>query len=416
MNPRIAPRGHQPVDPPLDRRRRQPHLGADLGEASPARCAAGSRSPCRRAVHPSLLTQQIAVQPSQTQHTGAGHATERRLLARSPRNSVRGTRRRRRAAPSPEEFLVTAVLPRPRAAAAAERVATPRRYLMCRPEHFDVSYAINPWMDVDPPVDRELAIAPVGDAAPDLPRPRPRGRADRPRAGPARHGVRRQRRPGRRGPRRSGARFTHAERRAEGPAYLALVGRRGLKDVTEPVHVNEGEGDFLVAGDLVLAGTGFRTDPGAHAEAQELFGVPVISLQLVDPRFYHLDTALAVLDDAHGRVLPGGVLPGQPRRPAAAVPGRDPGHRGRRRGARPERGLRRPPRRAAVGGRRPGRRSCASAATSRSASTSPSCSRPAAAPSAAPWRSAPERLAPIQRTASSARAPRRSARAAVSAA
>ena len=31
---------------------------------------------------------------------------------------------------------------------------------------------------------------------------------------------------------------------------------------------------------------------------QELFGIPVISLQLVDPRFYHLDTALAVLDDA----------------------------------------------------------------------------------------------------------------------
>src|SRR3954471_2640601 len=94
-----------------------------------------------------------------------------------------------------------------------------------------------------------------------------------------------------------GARFTHAERRAEGPAYLAWLGGAGLKDVTEPVHVNEGEGDFLVVGDLVLAGTGFRTDPGAHGEVQEIFGVPVISLQLVDPRFYHLDTALAVLGD-----------------------------------------------------------------------------------------------------------------------
>jgi N-dimethylarginine dimethylaminohydrolase len=49
-----------------------------------------------------------------------------------------------------------------------------------------------------------------------------------------------------------GARFTHAERRAEGPAYLARLAGAGLKDVTEPVH---------------------------------------------DPRFYHLDTALAVLDD-----------------------------------------------------------------------------------------------------------------------
>lgn len=32
---------------------------------------------------------------------------------------------------------------------------------------------------------------------------------------------------------------------------------------------------------------------------QEFFGVPVISLQLVDPHFYHLDTALFVLDDRH---------------------------------------------------------------------------------------------------------------------
>ena len=58
---------------------------------------------------------------------------------------------------------------------------------------------------------------------------------------------------------------------------------------------NEGEGDLLVVGDLVLAGTGFRTDRAAHAELQELFGRPVISLDLVGPHYYHLDTALAVL-------------------------------------------------------------------------------------------------------------------------
>ena len=31
----------------------------------------------------------------------------------------------------------------------------------------------------------------------------------------------------------------------------------------------------------------------------------MISLQLVDPRFYHLDVALAALDDRHDRLLPG---------------------------------------------------------------------------------------------------------------
>ena len=48
----------------------------------------------------------------------------------------------------------------------------------------------------------------------------------------------------------------------------------------------------------MLAGHGFRTERAAHAEAQEVLGRPVISLHLVDPRFYHLDMALAALDDA----------------------------------------------------------------------------------------------------------------------
>src|SRR5918998_1882744 len=204
---------------------------------------------------------------------------------------------------------VTAVLPSPRAASPLERTATPRRYLMCRPEHFEVSYAINPWMDLTLGVDRELAlrqwdtlrqtyldlgheveiIAPV-PGLPDMVFAANGGLVIEGRA--------------------LGARFPPAERRPEGPAYLAWLAEAGLKDVTEPVHVNEGEGDFLVVGDLVLAGTGFRTDPGAHTEVQELFGIPVISLQLVDPRFYHLDTALAVLGDRGVAYYPEAFSPG----------------------------------------------------------------------------------------------------------
>jgi N-dimethylarginine dimethylaminohydrolase len=48
---------------------------------------------------------------------------------------------------------------------------------------------------------------------------------------------------------------------------------------------------------MILAGTGFRTDHEAHAEVADITGLPVVSLHLVDPRFYHLDTALAVLDE-----------------------------------------------------------------------------------------------------------------------
>src|SRR4029453_2759978 len=73
-------------------------------------------------------------------------------------------------------------------------------------------------------------------------------------------------------------------------------------------HVNEGEGDFAYLpgayGGLILAGHGFRTEPAAHAEAQEVLARPVISLKLVDPVFYHLDTALAALDDRHVTYYP----------------------------------------------------------------------------------------------------------------
>jgi N-dimethylarginine dimethylaminohydrolase len=213
-------------------------------------------------------------------------------------------------APVPtEEPLVTAVLPLPRAAEHAVRVATPRRYLMCPPEHFSVDYAINPWMDVARGTDRALAMqqwetlrrtylelghdVQLIDAEPGLP--------DMVFAANGGLVIEGQ---------GLGARFTHAERRAEGPAYLRWLEAAGLKAVTEPVHVNEGEGDFLVVGDLVLAGTGFRTDPGAHGEVQELFGIPVVSLQLVDPRFYHLDTALAVLGDHDVAYFPEAFSPG----------------------------------------------------------------------------------------------------------
>ena len=92
------------------------------------------------------------------------------------------------------------------------------------------------------------------------------------------------------------ARFKHAERAGEATAYAAWMGGRGHQAVATH-HVNEGQGDLLVVGTMILAGTGFRTDPRAHDEVEAMTGMPVVSLELVDPRFYHLDTALTVLDD-----------------------------------------------------------------------------------------------------------------------
>jgi N-dimethylarginine dimethylaminohydrolase len=178
---------------------------------------------------------------------------------------------------------------------ATERHALVRHYVMTPPQFFAVEYAINPWMDTSAPVDVDIALAQwehlrdtyrrLGHVV-DLVDPVP-GLPDMVYA--ANGGLIL-------GDAAVVARFKHAERQQESTAYADWMTRQGYTP-TETRHVNEGQGDLLPVGQMILAGTGFRTDPRAHAEIGEIFGRPVVSLELVDPRFYHLDTALSVLDD-----------------------------------------------------------------------------------------------------------------------
>lgn len=59
----------------------------------------------------------------------------------------------------------------------------------------------------------------------------------------------------------------------------------------------EGEGDALFFGKTLVMGFGQRTAIESHAEVARLLGVPTLSLELIDPRFYHLDTCFAPLGD-----------------------------------------------------------------------------------------------------------------------
>jgi N-dimethylarginine dimethylaminohydrolase len=177
------------------------------------------------------------------------------------------------------------------------RVGTARRYLMCPPRYFAVSYAINPWMDPSRPVDAARAMTQwtaladtyralghtveVIDPEPGLP-----DMVFAANAGTVIDGA------------VLGARFRNAERAAEADHYRRWFATHGVVDLVMPSAVNEGAGDLRWTGSLLLAGTGFRTEPAAHREAQEMLGIPVVSLQLVDPRYYHLDTCLLVLDDS----------------------------------------------------------------------------------------------------------------------
>jgi N-dimethylarginine dimethylaminohydrolase len=96
-----------------------------------------------------------------------------------------------------------------------------------------------------------------------------------------------------------GASFTYPERQPEGPAYMDWFRANGY-DVRVPENVNEGEGDFLLVGDVLLAGQGFRSASNSHQELSTIFGREVVSLNLINPSFYHLDTAIAVLDPEGG--------------------------------------------------------------------------------------------------------------------
>ena len=183
-------------------------------------------------------------------------------------------------------------------ATAPERVATHRTVLMCRPDFFTVSYRINPWMHPEAPTDTSLAVRQweilyakylelgfevhLIDGLPALP-----DMVYAANGGYVLDGI------------AYGAKFQYPERQPEGPAYMQWFAANGF-EVTEPIATNEGEGDILLVGETIYAGTGFRSDVASHDELRRIYGREVVTLTLVDPAFYHLDTAFAVLDSNGG--------------------------------------------------------------------------------------------------------------------
>lgn len=171
------------------------------------------------------------------------------------------------------------------------------RALMCPPDFYGVYYEINPWMSLTNPAHREKAasqwrnlyalyqelgvdieLIPPVDGLPDMVFTANAGVVD--------------------GKTFIGSNFRYKERRGEEPYFDAWFASYGYQVVRFPrSYVHEGMGDFKFFRDLAFAGFYFRSDVKTHLMAGEQLGKLVVSLELADPRFYHLDTCFCPLNE-----------------------------------------------------------------------------------------------------------------------
>jgi len=190
------------------------------------------------------------------------------------------------------------------------------RILMCAPDHFTVAYTINPWMDpaqwsreADSLTDEArrqwrglhrrlkkigatVELVPAVADLPDL--------VFTANAAVVMDGV------------ALVARFRHPERQGEEAHFergFRDLWARGIIDAVRTMPENvilEGAGDCVwdASRRMFWMGYGPRSQRGAASVVAETFGLETSALELVDPRFYHMDTALAPLSRGEFMYVP----------------------------------------------------------------------------------------------------------------
>ena len=196
----------------------------------------------------------------------------------------------------------------------------PKRVLMCPPTYFDIEYEINVWMNqADQPTDqtatqqwqalRQIYIDRLGwqvetiqpvKGLPDLV-----FATDCCLIADGKVML---------------SSFRYPERRGETDQYERWLRNNGFTELKQAKHYFEGGGDTMRFGDKIIAGYGFRSEREAHAELQEYFDRQVISLRIVDPQFFHLDTSLAVLSPDTVAFYPPAIDEDSQKRLRAVVP------------------------------------------------------------------------------------------------
>lgn len=181
----------------------------------------------------------------------------------------------------------------------------PARILMCRPDYYRIEYEINPWMDrevdSDPTESRRQWLA-LRDVLVDLgvvveemePEPGLPDMVFTANAGLVYHDL------------FLSSRFRFGVRQGETPHFDAWFAAHGFRVESLPEGMYfEGAGDALFCGETLFAGYRFRSDARSHQWLGERLGVEVLPLELIDPRYYHLDTCFCPLCPDEAIYFPG---------------------------------------------------------------------------------------------------------------
>src|SRR3990172_3874073 len=181
-------------------------------------------------------------------------------------------------------------------ATESELMSAPEPHvLMCPPDFYGIHYEINPWMDMSRQAEHAVAVKQWNSlyqhitatgARVSLLEPVP-GLPDLVFTANAAMIYRRQ---------ALVSRFRHRQRQGEEPYNRRWFTERGFQIVDVPENFSfEGAGDALFCGDTLYAGYRMRSDAAGHQQIGKLLGVRVIPVELVDPRYYHLDTCFCPL-------------------------------------------------------------------------------------------------------------------------
>src|SRR6188472_2024454 len=167
--------------------------------------------------------------------------------------------------------------------------------LMCPPDFYGIHYEINPWMDMSRQAEHAVAVsqwhalrANIIDAGAMTSYLEPiEGLPDLVFTANAAMVY---------GQKGLLSRFRHRQRQGEEPYNRRWLAENGFEVVDVPENFSfEGAGDALFCGDTLYAGYRVRSDASGHQQIGRMIGCRVIPVELVDARYYHLDTCFCPL-------------------------------------------------------------------------------------------------------------------------